>query len=106
VTDSASRNATDAHLAITVSAPIPPPVISLMKKASPPFKIVVTGSNLQDGVRLFINGVEWTNIQWKSTTKVKILGGASLKTVVPKGVATTFRFLNPDGGETTVSWSW
>jgi PKD repeat protein len=106
VTDSASRNATDAHLAITVSAPIPPPVISLMKKASPPFKIVVTGSNLQDGVRLFINGIEWTNMQWKNTTKVKILGGASLKTAVPKGLATTFRFLNPDGGETTLTWSW
>ncbi len=106
VTDSASHSATDAHLTVAVSAPVPPPVISLMKKASPPFKIVVTGSNLQDGVRLFINGIEWTNIQWKTTTKVKILGGASLKTAVPKGVATTFRFLNPGGGEATVTWSW
>ena len=106
VTDSASHSATDAHLTVAVSAPVPPPVISLMKKTPPPFKIVVTGTNLKDGIRVFINDTEWTNTQWKSGTRFKILGGASLKTAVPKGVTTTFRFLNPDGGETTVKWSW
>jgi len=32
--------------------------------------------------------------------------GGSLKLVVPKGALTTFRFLNPDGGETTTTWNW
>ncbi len=37
---------------------------------------------------------------------LKIKGGASLKAVVPKGVTKAFRFVNPDGGEKTVPWSW
>jgi PKD repeat protein len=85
----------------------PPPVIGLIKKTSPPFTIVVTGSNIQNGIKVYINGTEWTNVLWKNTGKVKINGGASLKAAVPKGVSTTFRFLNPDGGEATVTgWSW
>ena len=35
-----------------------PPVITLMRKVTPPFKFVVTGSNLQNGIRVFFNGVE------------------------------------------------
>ena len=66
----------------------------------------MTGSNLQSGVKVFINGAEWTNLQWKSTSLLKLKGGGSLKAAVPKGAATTFRFLNPDGGESTLSWSW
>jgi hypothetical protein len=71
-----------------------------------PFGIKVTGSGFQNGIRVFINGTEWTNVQWKTSAKVKILGGGALKAVVPKGVSTDFRFLNPDGGETTFTWSW
>lgn len=82
-----------------------PPSITLMKKVAPPFKIVVTGANLQNGVRVFIDGVEWTSVVYKSAAKVQITGGASLKAAVPKGVSKVFRFLNPDGGETTLVWS-
>jgi len=88
---------------ITVAAP---PVIALLKKVAPPFKIVVTGSNLQSGIRVFINGGEWSSVTYKNSTKIQLKGGASLKTVVPKGVPTTFRFLNPDGGEATTTWSY
>lgn len=83
----------------------PPPVISVMRKVSPPFKIVVTGSNLQNGIRVFIDGVEWPTVVWKSTGKV-LLKGSTLKTAVPKGQVRSFRFLNPDGGEATLNWSW
>jgi PKD repeat protein len=83
----------------------PPPVVTAMAKMSP-FGIKVVGSNLQNGIRVFINGTEWTNVQWKSTSKVKILGGGALKAAVPKGVQTQFRFLNPDGGEATTAWGW
>jgi PKD repeat protein len=85
---------------------IPPPEVSSLAKAGNPFRITVTGSNLQSGVKVFINGAEWTNLQWKSTSLLKLKGGGSLKAAVPKGAATTFRFLNPDGGESTLSWSW
>jgi uncharacterized repeat protein (TIGR01451 family) len=84
---------------------VAPPVITGMAKLVP-FGIKVTGSNLQNGIRVFINGTEWTNVQWKNTGKVKILGGASLKAVVPKGSTRSFRFLNPDGGEATMTWGY
>ncbi len=35
-----------------------------------------------------------------------VLKGSTLKATVPKGQAKEFRFLNPDGGETTLSWGW
>jgi hypothetical protein len=76
-----------------------------MTKLSP-FGIKVTGSNLQNGIRVFINGTEWTNVQWKNTGKVKILGGGSLKARVPRGVQAQFRFLNPDEGEVRQTWGW
>lgn len=75
------------------------PVITLLKKMIAPFRIVVTGSNLQSGMRVFINGVEWASVTQVSSIKYKVVGGASLKAKVPKGVPTVFRFLNPDGGE-------
>lgn len=85
---------------------IPPPEVSSLAKAGNPFRITVSGSNLQSGIKVFVDGTGWTNLQWKSSSLVKLKGGASLKATVPKGKATAFRFLNPDGGETTVTWSW
>ncbi len=102
VTDSTSATATDTHLAITVTAAAPP-VVTLMKKAAPPaaFTLIVTGSNLQANMKVYINETQWTNVQYKTTAKIKIAGGKSLKALVPKGQTTHFRFENPDGGETT-----
>jgi PKD repeat protein len=90
---------------IAVAPNVPPPAITAMTKLSP-FGIIVTGSNLQNGIRVFISGTEWTNVQWKNTGKVKILGGGSLKAAVPKGSQKAFRFLNPDGGEAFTTWGW
>lgn len=84
---------------------VDPPVVTSMTKLVP-FGIKVQGSNLQSGIRVLISGNEWASVQWKSTVKVKITGGKTLKAAVPKGAATTFRFLNPDGGEVTTTWSW
>ena len=89
---------------IAVANPVPPPVIALIKKASPPFKLVVTGSNLQRGIRVFIDGTEFTSVVWKNTGKIQLTG--TIKTVVPKGTTHTFRFLNPDGGEASTTWGW
>lgn len=89
---------------ITLATPVPPPVITLIKKASPPFKLMVTGSNLQSGIRLFIDTTEWTSVLWKKTTKLQITG--AIKGAVPKGTTKTFRFVNPDGGEATATWGW
>ncbi len=84
----------------------PPPVITSMAKLGSPFRINVSGSNLQQGIKVKINGNLWSNVKWLSTSNIKIKGGSSLKSLVPKGVDTTFTFINPDGGETTVSWKY
>jgi PKD repeat protein len=105
VTDSApSHHSVSGSATITVKPP--PPVIALMKKVTPPFTIVATGSNLQNGIQVYINGAPWSGVLWKNAGKVKLTGGASLKAAVPKGVPTTFRFVNPDTGESTTVWSW
>jgi PKD repeat protein len=91
---------------IAVSAPTPPPSVSSMFKQGSPFRINVNGINLQSGIRVFINGSEWTNIQYKNVTLIKLKGGGSLKALVPKNTPTTFRFDNPDGGSQTLVWQW
>ena len=83
-----------------------PPVISGMAKSGSPFRININGTNLQSGIRVFINGNEWTDIKFKSSTLIKLKGGSSLKALVPKYTETTFRFLNPDGGEASLIWQW
>ncbi len=84
---------------------VPPPVVTSMRKAGSPFRIIVMGSNLQNGIRVYINGSEWTGVTWKNEGKLKI-GGSGLKTAVPRGESRTFRFVNPDGGEYTTTWQW
>ena len=104
VTDSGSHTATDTHLTITVSNPVAPPVITLIKKASPPFKLVVTGSNLQSGIKVYIDGGQWGSVVWKNMGKIQLTG--AIKSAVPKGTVHTFRFVNPDGGEASTTWGW
>lgn len=83
-----------------------PPVVTLIKKASPPFTLVMTGSNLQNAIKVYINNVQWPSVLWKTTGKIKLTGGASLKLAVPKGTPTNFTFVNPDGGEASQNWGW
>ena len=82
-----------------------PPVVSSLRKVSPPFSIVVSGSNLQNGIKVYINGQLWSGVLYKSATKLK-LTGSGLKTAVPKGTATSFWFVNPDGGSSFLTWQW
>lgn len=80
------------------------PVVKSMTKKGDPFRIIVNGENFLQGIEVYINGEKWTNISFKNSNKVVIKGGTSLKSKVPKGVKTTFKFVNPDGGETTYIW--
>ncbi len=107
VTDAASGTVQAAPVGITVAEPSSnPPVITAIKKVAPPFAIVITGSNLQNGIRVFINGAEWTSVAWKNLGKMKLGGGKALKAVVPKGASTLVRLLNPDGGSVTQTFTW
>jgi len=82
------------------------PVITSMSKLGSPFRISVMGSNLQSGIQVFINGTPWSNVRLKKDSLLKLKGGSSLKALVPKGVPTTFHFVNPDGGEAFQIWQW
>ena len=88
--------------------PIAPPVPAQIKKAAAPtpFTLIVTGTNLQNGISVRINGTPWTGVTWVSPTKIKIGQGKTLKALVPKGQTTQFTFANPDGGRVSYDWSW
>jgi PKD repeat protein len=83
-----------------------PPIVSALRKGGSPFHIVASGSGFQPGIQLFINGGPWPKVALKSSGKLKISGGKDLKAAVPRGVPTAFRFVNPDGGEASVTWNW
>lgn len=83
-----------------------PPVVSSLRKVSPPFSIVVSGRNFRRGTQVFVDGTPWLALTHESRSEIKLEGGVALKAVVPKGVAHTFRFVNPDGGQAVQTWSW
>ena len=60
-----------------VGTMVNPPVIVHLRATPPcftPFKIFVTGSNLQNGIRVYIDGVQWYDVAWKNTGKIILEG--------------------------------
>ncbi len=102
VSDTVGNSAT---CSTTVVASVPPPVVASVRKVAPPFTLVVTGSNLQSGISVKVNSSAWSGVIWKSTGKIKVTGGASLKAAVPKGATTLLTFVNPDGGEASTTFT-
>ena len=86
--------------------PVTPPSVTAMQKMGSPFRIVVYGSNFQPYISVYINGVQWTQGYITGTTQITLTGGKALKARVPKHVVTGFSFVNADGGECDVTWSW
>ena len=100
-TDTNGCAGTRAYILMMVNGP----VVLHMKPTPPcaePFKIFVTGSNLQNGIRVYIDGVEWYSVAWKNTGKIVLKG--AIHAAVHPGSTHTFRFVNPDGGEFTKTW--
>jgi uncharacterized repeat protein (TIGR01451 family) len=89
--------------------PPPPPVVADVRALAggKPFRIKITGSNFQPGVRVFVGGDEaaWANVKAKGTTALVLRGGRALKRKFPAGTAVGLRIVNPDGGEVTASFS-
>lgn len=105
VTDGSGASATDTHLAIQTQVAI---AVSSMAKAGSPFRFNVIGSNFVQGVQVFIgtDTVAWSSVTYKKSTKLVIGGGSALKSKVPKGTPTIFKFVNPDGGQATYNFTW
>jgi PKD repeat protein len=102
VTDALGDRAEADALPVGVS-PVPPGIAKLSAKIGP-FRIVAAGSNLQDGIRVAIDGVAWPDVALKSPERLVIRGGSSLKEAVPRGAPAVFTFINPDGGTTAFTW--
>ena len=102
----ASADGVECTRSGSVTVVVDPPRIDSMKKATGPFRFVVTGSNLQKGISVFINGFPYADITWKNSGKLLIKGGKALKQVVPMNTPAEFRFVNPDGGEAAKIWQW
>jgi hypothetical protein len=84
----------------------PPPTVSSMRKQGGPFRIKVSGAHFQNGLKVAINGADWSPVTRKSEGNLVLGGGASLKAAVPKGTPANFTFTNPDGGSFDITWSW
>jgi hypothetical protein len=100
-TDANGCNGSRAYMLTMVN----PPLVLHMTTTGPcvrPFKIFVKGSNLQSGIQVFIDGVPWYAVAWKSTGKIVLKGG--IHAAVPPGGYHTFTFVNPDGGVATKTW--
>jgi PKD repeat protein len=106
VTDSEAATVS-ANKPIHVLSVTPPTVTAATKKGNP-FRIIITGSNLQSGIQVFIgnSATPWSPVAYKGTTKIVLKGGSSLKTAIPKGTPTPCTFKNPDGGTCSFTISW
>ena len=82
------------------------PAVTSMAKKGNPFRILVSGSGFQPGLKVSINGQEWPGTSVAGSTDVTISGGKSLKKAAPKGTMNTYEFRNPDGKKATVVWRW
>jgi alpha-tubulin suppressor-like RCC1 family protein len=80
--------------------------VASMKKKADPFRIVVTGAHFDENIKVFIHGWQWPLVDWVSSQKLVLRGKGSLKSSVPRGTPTEFRFQNPDGEALTLWWQW
>lgn len=81
-------------------------ISSAMKKGSP-FRIVLTGEGFdaQPAVTIGDPGTEWTQVSYKSATKMVLKGGADLKALFPAGQPVTILLINGDGGTASISYT-
>lgn len=108
-TDPTANNNT-ARATTTVEASVAPPVITEVKALTvpgKPFRIRISGTNLQAGAQVFIgaDATPWPNVKYKNATRIVLKKGKTLKSRFPKGVPVTIRVVNPDGGEATATFT-
>lgn len=104
ISDGSSETVSGQAPAVTVM--VPPPVVASASKMGNPFRVVVNGLNLQQGIQVFIgeDSQPWSPVSWKSTAKVVLKGGSALKAKIPKGQPTLLTFVNPDGGTASLTF--
>jgi PKD repeat protein len=91
--------------AVTISPAVTPPAISSITQLSNPFRLKISGSRFQSGVKVYIgsDSAPWPNTTYQSSSSL-LLGGTGLKSKFPSGVTVSIRVVNPDGGSATGSF--
>lgn len=81
-----------------VAAPVVPPAIAGVTKATSPFRLKISGANFHTACVVKIGGVAVPATQYKGATLLVAKGGAALKAMVPKGVPVAITVTNTDDG--------
>jgi hypothetical protein len=81
--------------------------VTAVSVAGRPFKLKMFGSDFQPGIRVFLggDGLEWTSTRFKHNGLFVIKGGEALMRQFPAGVDVPIRLVNPDGGETFLTFA-
>ena len=84
-----------------------PPSVTSVTGGGAPWQLKVLGKNFRSGITATIGSdpQPWPNVVYKNSTKIVIKGGKSLKAKFPQGQEVPIRLRNPDGTETTKSYT-
>jgi pimeloyl-ACP methyl ester carboxylesterase len=84
-----------------------PPTVTSVTGGGSPWQLKVLGKNFKSGITATLGNdpLPWTNVVFKSSTKIQIKGGKSLKAKFPQGQPVDIRLRNPDGTEVTTSYT-
>jgi PKD repeat protein len=90
---------------ITISPAVTPPTITSINQLTSPFRLKISGSGFQRGVKVYIgsDSSPWANTTYQSGSSL-LLGGSGLKNKFPSGASVPIRVVNPDGGSATGSF--
>lgn len=81
-----------------------PPVVTEVSKGQDPFRVIVLGTGIQENLAAYVGGTLWPTTRITPGYGV-ILKGPGLKRRFPANSFVAIRLVNPDGGETTVSFN-
>ncbi len=96
-----------ATVTLSVNQVTPPAITAVTKPAANTFKLKISGSNFQSGVKVYLadGTTPWSNVVYKSPSLLVIGSGGSLKKLFPKGTAVPITVSNPDGGSAQTSYT-
>jgi len=91
---------------ISIEVGTAPPIVTGVRKATGPFRIVVTGSNFHTDIQASIDGQTWPNLRRVGDMKLVLRGGAALKALFPAAAWVPITLTNPgDGLSVTVEYN-
>jgi hypothetical protein len=77
-----------------------------LSKAANPFRLIVSGNNLDNVSEIYISGIKWNNYTIMRNDLIKLKKGNSLKNMFPKdGSWVPVTFVNQSGQSTTILYN-